>query len=104
LELKMRSLVCTLLVTYLGVLYSVQPVVKPANADGGKESKSSPRAAYDIENAADVDNAIAKTFGPRKPPLDLSPLTAAWKGIGKDSAPPPVKIIFDTDIGTHRPL
>jgi len=59
-----------------------------------------PKQPYDVENAADVDRTIATTLAPRRPPIDLPPITTAWKAIVADSTRPPIKVIFDTDIGT----
>ena len=47
-----------------------------------------------------MDRNVAAVLGPRKPPMDTAAIAAAWKAIVADSARPPVKIIFDTDIGT----
>jgi purine nucleosidase len=53
-----------------------------------------------LSTAAEVDDAVARTFGPRKPPVPMDVIGAAWKGIVASAARPPVKIIYDTDIGT----
>lgn len=59
-----------------------------------------PKAPWDIETAADVEEAVARTFGPRQPPVDTGKLGGAWKAIVADVTRPPIKVIFDTDIGT----
>jgi inosine-uridine nucleoside N-ribohydrolase len=66
-----------------------------------------------LDSAESVDHAVDVTFVPRKPPMDIEPIRAAWKaivadaaypagskGIVTDTSKPPVKIIYDTDIGT----
>jgi len=65
-----------------------------------------------LATVEDVDRAMEVTFVPRKPPMNIEPLRAAWRAIVTDAANrapekpvadttrPPVKIIYDTDIGT----
>jgi pyrimidine-specific ribonucleoside hydrolase len=61
---------------------------------------ATPRPGYVIENAPDVDRNVATVLAPRKPPMDTAAISNAWKGIVADCTRAPVKIIFDTDIGT----
>ena len=74
-------------------------------------AKPSPQYMDYLDSAEAVDHAVEVTFVPRKPPMDLPPITAAWKAIVADASRPPenivadtsrppVKIIYDTDIGT----
>ncbi len=71
-----------------------------ASGGTGRSASTVAKAPYDIDSPADVERAIATTFAPRRPPMDLPPIEAAWKDIVADVTKPPVKIIFDTDIGT----
>lgn len=71
-----------------------------------------PRVYMDyLDSPEAVDHAVETVLAPRKPPMDLPPITAAWKAIvadaGRapekivaDTSKPPVKIIYDTDMGT----
>lgn len=75
-------------------------VVFLASGATGRSASAVGKAPYDIDSPADVERAIATTFAPRRPPMELPPIEAAWKDIVADVTKPPVKIIFDTDIGT----
>jgi purine nucleosidase len=79
------------------VVIAVLGAVAPGAAAADRVS---PRQPYDVENAVDVDRSIAEVLAPRRPPIDLAPITRDWKAIVAASARPPIKIIFDTDIGT----
>lgn len=84
------------IIVALGLLFLAAPVTAGAATpiyDGVKRPN-------DIDSPADVDRLVENTFGPRRPPMNLAPIRADWTAIVNDTTRPPVKIIFDTDIGT----
>lgn len=71
-----------------------------------------PKAAYDITEPQDIDSLIEKNYAKRKPPMNTQIIADAWKAILADCysdtpyatriepASRPIKIIYDSDIGT----
>jgi pyrimidine-specific ribonucleoside hydrolase len=55
---------------------------------------------YELTSDADVDRAVEGVFGKRVPPVPMPVIADAWKAIVTAAGRPPVKVIFDTDIGT----
>ena len=53
-----------------------------------------------VSSEEDVDRALSADFVRRHPGMPTPPLAAAWKQLVADGARAPIRIIFDTDIGT----
>jgi inosine-uridine nucleoside N-ribohydrolase len=93
---------------------AAQPPVNTDSLQKGapvQNAKPKPQFMDYLDSAEAVDHAVDVTFIPRKPPMDIEPIRAAWKAIVADAdrplepivadtSRPPVKIIYDTDIGT----
>jgi pyrimidine-specific ribonucleoside hydrolase len=96
--MKMRNAVFIIGIAVVGILC---PGTGFAQSQRGSSTDKTPyETDFEIDSPIDVDEAMATTFAPRKPPVDTATLGVAWKAIVTDATREPFKIIFDTDIGT----